>query len=64
MKCNYCNVEELKTQYHKDIAHPTITIKYQGLEKTVYICPSCASQKSIGDLLVQIGLELAQERKG
>lgn len=64
MKCNYCEVEELKTRHHKDIAQPTITIKYQGHQKEVYVCPSCASQKSIGDLLVQIGLELSRERKG
>jgi hypothetical protein len=61
MKCNYCSA---RARHYKDIAHPTITIKYQGHQKEVYVCPSCASQKSIGDLLVQIGLELSRERKG
>lgn len=55
LKCNYCGKE-------RSLSHPFMIIQNEaGVMKAVYVCPTCAARESIGDILVQVGIELAIE---
>ncbi|MDD4326164.1 MAG: hypothetical protein PHC63_07040 [Candidatus Bathyarchaeota archaeon] len=57
MICLYCGTE-------RRITHPFLIVKAEtGCQMKVYVCPNCAVEHRISELIIQIGFELIVKDK-